>query len=70
MARAGSGTCGAGLRRSLGAALLAWLLLVFGAACCVGGVTGWCAHVYLAQTLPKALEAVDLQVEGTIASML
>jgi hypothetical protein len=27
MARAGSGTCGAGLRRSLGAALLAWLLL-------------------------------------------
>ena len=50
--------------------LHAWLLLVFGAACCVGGVTGWRAHVYLAQTLPKALEAVDLQVEGTIASML
>jgi competence protein ComEC len=43
---------------------------MLGAACCTAGLTGWRVHVYLAQTLPKALEAVDLEVEGTIASML
>lgn len=36
----------------------------------MAGLTGWRAHVYLEQTLPQALEAVDLQVEGRIASML
>ncbi len=36
----------------------------------MAGLTGWRAHVYLTQTLPQALEAVDLQVEGRIASML
>ena len=50
--------------------LLRWLLLMLAAACSVAGVTGWRAHAYLAQTLPKSLEAVDIQVEGTIASML
>lgn len=50
--------------------LLCWCLLMWAAACCVAGVAGWRAHVYLAQTLPKSLEAVDLQVEGRIASML
>ena len=50
--------------------LLRWLALMLAAACCVAGVTGWRAHAYLAQTLPKSLEVVDLQVEGTIASML
>ncbi|MDN5503313.1 MAG: DNA internalization-related competence protein ComEC/Rec2 [Comamonas sp.] len=47
-----------------------WWLLLTGAACCVAGLTGWRAHAYLEQTLPQALEAVDLQVEGRIASML
>ena len=50
--------------------LLCWLLLMWAAACCVAGATGWRAHAYLAQTLPKPLEAVDLQVEGAIASMV
>lgn len=50
--------------------LLCWLLLVWAAACCVAGATGWRAHAYLAQTLPKSLESVDLQVQGRIASML
>ena len=45
-------------------------LLLLGAACCVAGLTGWRAHAYLAQTLPKALEGVDIPVEGYIASML
>jgi competence protein ComEC len=49
---------------------LGWWLLLTGAACCVAGLTGWRAHAYLLQTLPPALEAVDLQVEGHIASML
>ncbi|WP_182286118.1 DNA internalization-related competence protein ComEC/Rec2 [Comamonas testosteroni] len=49
---------------------LSWWLMLLGAACCVAGGTGWRAHAYLAQTLPQALEAVDLQVEGRIASML
>ena len=47
-----------------------WWLMLLGAACCVAGGTGWRAHAYLTQTLPQALEAVDLQVEGRIASML
>ena len=46
------------------------LLWMAAAACCVAGMTGWRAQAYLAGTLPKALEAVDLEVEGTIASML
>ena len=49
---------------------LSWWLLLASAACCVAGMTGWRAHDYLAQTLPKSLEVVDLQVEGTIASMV
>ena len=49
---------------------LSWWLMLLGAACCVAGGTGWRAHAYLAQTLPQALEAVDLQVEGRIDSML
>ena len=47
-----------------------WWLMLLGAACCAAGLTGWRAHAYLEQTLPQALEAVDLQVEGRIASML
>lgn len=49
---------------------LSWIALMAGAACCVAALTGWRAHAYLASTLPKALESVDLQVEGTVASML
>lgn len=51
-------------------AWLSWWLLMLGAACCVAGLTGWRAHAYLEQTLPRSMEAVDLQVEGRIASML
>ena len=67
---------GAGCALALLAALLSgralwrWLLLLSGAACCVAGLSGWRAHAYLEQTLPKPLEAVDIVVEGTIASML
>lgn len=59
-----------GIPRFMGRQLVCWLLLMLGAACCSAGLTGWRAQAYLAQTLPKALEAVDLEVEGTIASML
>lgn len=45
-------------------------MLVLGAAFGVAGLTGWRAHAYLAQTLPKALEGTDITVQGHIASML
>lgn len=47
-----------------------WLGPLLATACLVAGLSGWRAHVYLAQTLPQSLEAIDIEVEGQIASML
>ena len=63
----------AGAAVAIGVALRArtgsTLLLAFACAVLGFGATGWHAQLRLAEALPPALEGVDLQVTGIVASL-